>query len=68
MGTVGLKHIGRGTAEFAITVRSVAQGKGYAQYGMQKILAYGIRDLRLEAVYWCVSPENGRSVSFYDKN
>ena len=68
MGTVSLKHIGQGTAEFAITVRSVAQGKGYAQYGMQKILAYGIRDLGLEAVYWCVSPENGRAVRFYDKN
>lgn len=68
MGTVSLKHIGQGTAEFAITVRSVAQGKGYAQYGMQKILDYGIHDLGLEAVYWCVSPENGRAVRFYDKN
>lgn len=68
MGTVSLKHIGQGTAEFAITVRSVAQGKGYAQYGMEKILDYGICNLGLEAVYWCVSPENGRAVRFYDKN
>lgn len=68
MGTVSLKHIGQGIAEFAITVRSIAQGKGYAQYGMQEILAYGIHDLGLKAVYWCVSPENGRAVRFYDKN
>lgn len=68
MGTVSLKHIANRTAEFAITVRKAAMGKGYSAYGMKTILLYGIRELGLEAIYWCVSPENKRAVQFYDKN
>ncbi len=70
MGTVSLKHIDRThkTAEFAITFRACAQGKGYASWGMRAILEKGIRELGLEEIYWCVSPVNGRAVHFYDKN
>lgn len=68
MGTVSLKHIGQGCAEFAITVRAEAMGKQYACFGMKEILNYGIRELKLDAIYWCVSPENKRAVRFYDKN
>lgn len=68
MGTVSLKHIHEGTAEFAITVRAVAMGKGYARYGMKEILKYGIVKLELGRIYWCVSPKNQRAVRFYDKN
>ena len=68
MGTVSLKHIENGTAEFAISVRRAAMGKGYAAYGMKTILTYGIQQLGLQAIYWCVSPENQRAVRFYDKN
>ena len=68
MGTVSLKHIHEGMAEFAITVRAVAMGKGYAQYGMRKILEYGITQLMLKRIYWCVSQDNHRAVRFYDKN
>ena len=68
MGTVSLKHIHAGTAEFAITVRACAMGKGYAQYGMAAILEKGIRELGLEKIYWCVSRHNARAVRFYDKN
>ena len=42
MGTVSLKHIHDGTAEFAITVRACAMGKGYSQFGMVSILEIGI--------------------------
>jgi len=68
MGTVSLKHIDRaeGFAEFAITVRAQAMGKGYSRYGMQEILNRGIA-MGLNAIYWCVSPENIRAVRFYDK-
>ncbi len=68
MGTVSLKHIHGGTAEFAITMRKEAMGKGYAAYGMKSILDMGIRQLGLSAIYWCVSRHNARAVRFYDKN
>lgn len=68
MGTVSLKHIGNGTAEFAITVRACAMGRGYSQYGMAAILEMGRVQLGLDAIYWCVSRHNARAVRFYDKN
>ena len=68
MGTVSLKHIHAGTAEFAITVRACAMGKGYSRFAMQRILEHGIRQLGLSAIYWCVSRSNARAVRFYDKN
>ena len=68
MGTVSLKHIHNGTAEFAITVRACAMGKGYSTDGMAAILKHGIENLQLNAIYWCVSQKNLRAVRFYDKN
>lgn len=69
MGTVSLKHLdkARGTAEFAITVRKEAMGRGFSRYGMTRILEMGIRELGLKKIYWCVSPKNVRAVRFYDK-
>lgn len=70
MGTVSLKHIdhANATAEFAITVRAAAMGKGYSRFGMAAILDMGLQELGLSAIYWCVSRENLRAVRFYDKN
>lgn len=70
MGTVSLKQIDKAEriAEFAITIRSCAMGKGFSQYGMKEILRIGMEELNLEAIYWCVSVENRRAVRFYDKN
>lgn len=68
MGTVSLKHVHNGTAEFAITVRACAMGKGYSRYGMAAILDKGLEELGLTAIYWCVSRHNARAVRFYDKN
>lgn len=68
MGTVSLKHIHNGTAEFAITVRKCAMGKGYSHFGMQSVLEIGKRELGLTGIYWCVSIYNQRAVRFYDKN
>lgn len=70
MGTVSLKHINHQhkTAEFAITVRSCAMGKGYSQYAMEEILKIGLRQLGLRAIFWCVSMKNTRALRFYDKN
>lgn len=68
MGTVSLKNIHDKTAEFAITIRKIAMGKGYSKSGMKEIINYGFNKLDLKKIYWCVSPENKRAVKFYDKN
>lgn len=70
MGTVSLKNIDNNSksAEFAITVRSSAMGKGYSWYGMDGIIKRAFRDYGLENVYWCVDKNNTRAVRFYDKH
>ena len=68
MGTVSLKNISNTDAEFAITIRKAAMGKGYSIYGMREIIRIGFENLNLQTIYWCVSPENKRAVCFYDKN
>ena len=68
MGTVSLKNIESGSAEFGITVRKCAMGKGFSYYAMTEILKYGKQELGLNKVYWCVDPDNHRAVRFYDKH
>lgn len=70
MGTVSLKNINvkAGFAEFAITVRKCAMGKGYSSYGMKKIIEYGLEEIGLNSIYWCVRKTNQRAIRFYDKN
>lgn len=70
MGTVSLKNIDifHKNAEFAIVVRKIAMGKGYAIYGMNEILKMGKNDFGLRDIYWCVSRVNLRALCFYDKN
>ncbi len=71
MGTVSLKNIDRELkrAEFAITVRRQAMGKGYAKYGMDEIMRMAFEDpyLELTEIYWCVDRKNARARRFYDK-
>ncbi len=70
MGTVSLKDIDyeNGIAEFAITVRKAAMGKGYSIFGMREIIALGLDKLGLNSIIWCVSKQNLRANRFYDKN
>ena len=68
MGTVSLKHIENGSAEFAITVRAASMGRGYSWFGMERIIEKAFTDFGLECVYWCVSRDNARAVRFYDKH
>ena len=68
LGTVSLKHIKDLSAEFGITVRRCAMGKGISLAAMQQIIRTGLYELGLERIYWCVDPENRRAVRFYDKN
>lgn len=68
MGTVSLKNICDGRAEFAIVMRKCAMKKGYALFGMLEILKKAFNELGLREVYWCVSEKNTRAVRFYEKN
>ena len=68
MGTVSLKNVDGSSAEFAITIRSCAMGKGFSAYGMREIIRIAFEEMKLRCVYWCVAPENRRAVRFYDKN
>ena len=68
MGTVSLKHIEDGAAEFAITIRAEAMSHGYSWFGMESIIDKAFNELDLECVYWCVSRKNIRAVRFYDKH
>lgn len=68
LGTVSLKHIRNQEAEFAITIRKKAMGKGISKEAMKQILDYGLNELGLKRIYWCVSPKNARAVRFYEKN
>ena len=68
MGTVSLKHVQNGSAEFAIIIRTSVMGHGYSKYGMESILKMGFEDMNLQLIYWCVDPVNKRAIRFYDKN
>lgn len=68
MGTVSLKHIAEDTAEFAITVRKCAMGKGFANFGMREVLRIGFEDLGLAQIYWSVNPKSAQASRFYEKH
>lgn len=68
MGTVSLKNIKATSAEFGITVRACAMGKGYSIWAMKEAIKVGFNEYKVEKIYWCVSPDNKRAVRFYDKN
>ena len=68
MGTVSLKNISAGKAEFAIAMRTEAMGKGYASYGMKEIIRIGFDERNLDYIYWNVLRANHRAISFYNKN
>lgn len=69
MGTVSLKNIDliNSIAEFAITVRKSAMGKGYAQYGTKEIIKIAFNKIKIKKVYWYVSKNNKRAIKFYEK-
>lgn len=68
MGTVSLKHITLESAEFGITVRKCAMGKGYSDFGMKEIIRIGFEQYSLKSIFWCVDPNNARAIRFYDKH
>lgn len=69
-GTVSLKDIDRDSsaAEFAITIRHSAMGRGISSEAMREIIRLGHDVVGLGLIYWYVNRDNERAVRFYDKN
>ncbi len=69
LGTCSLKHINHElhSAEFAISLRSSAMGKGAASSAMDRLFDYGMKEYGIKMIYWCVTPENIRAIKLYDK-
>lgn len=68
MGTVSLKNIEKNEAEFAITIRKVAMGRGISKKAMAEIIRIGFEEKGLKKIYWYVDSANQRAIKFYDKN
>ena len=69
LGTVSLKNIDQSakTAEYVISLRKRAQGKGYGYEATVKILDYAFCQLNLVRVYLNVFSDNKKAINFYEK-
>lgn len=69
LGTISLKNIEpvKG-AEYAISMRSIAQGKGIASWATKEILKKAFHELALNRVYLNVLSDNEHANQFYIKN
>lgn len=67
LGTISLKEIAHGEAEYAISTRSRAHGTGAAMEATKQILDIAFRELGLNRVYLNVLAENARANAFYRK-
>lgn len=69
MGTISLKHVNKqaGTAEYAISMRKIAQGSGYAKRATEQILKIAFEEWKLNRVYLNVISDNLRAIRFYEK-
>ena len=69
MGTVSLKNIDSkySCAEFAITIRKCAMGKGFSKFAILKIVEIAFEELGLQTVYLNVYSENMKAIKCYEK-
>jgi RimJ/RimL family protein N-acetyltransferase len=69
LGTVSLKHVDEEArnAEYAISLRSYAQGKGVGKFATESILEFAFCHLNLERIYLNVLSDNIRAIAFYRK-
>lgn len=69
LGTISLKDINLTdrNAEFAISLRKKAQGKGIASYATKEILALAFEKFSLERVYLNVLSSNEKAIKLYEK-
>jgi Acetyltransferases, including N-acetylases of ribosomal proteins len=69
LGTISLKNISLTnlSAEYAISTRKCAQGKGIARTATEIILQKGFDELKLHRIYLNVLSNNKRAIRFYEK-
>lgn len=69
LGTVSLKNIDpiAKNGEYAISLRSCAQGIGVGRFATLEILKFAFEKLGLERVYLNVLAENEHAIQFYQK-
>lgn len=69
MGTISLKNISLRDkrAEYAISLRKCAQGKGIAVDATHQLLTLAFQDWTLEKIYLNVLSENLKAIRFYEK-
>ena len=67
LGTISLKDITDGRAEYAISTRKCAHGTGAAMQATKDILRIAFDDLGLDSVFLNVLEENLRANAFYRK-
>ena len=69
LGTISLKNINLAdrNAEYAISLRKSAQGKGIAYFATSKLLKIAFLDFELQKVYLNVLSDNYRAIRLYEK-
>ncbi len=69
LGTVSLKNIDMAsrTAEYAISLRRKAQGRGIAYSATVQILRLAFEEMGLERIYLNVLSENERAIRLYER-
>ena len=69
LGTISLKEVDlvAKNAEYAISLRKRAQGKGIGTEATQKLLKLAFEEFDLERVYLNVLSENRRAMALYEK-
>ena len=69
LGTISLKNIDKKvkSAEYAISMRSVAQGKGIAAKATRLILEKAFQEMQMSRIYLNVLSDNQRAIMLYEK-
>lgn len=69
LGTISLKNISllNASAEYAVSTRKCAHGKGIAGEATRLILKKGFEELQLHRIYLNVLSDNIRAIKFYEK-
>ena len=69
LGTISLKNIDykNKNAEYAISLRRTAIGKGISKKATDLILEKAFKEEKLHKVYLCVASDNIRAIKFYEK-
>lgn len=70
LGTISLKNFDllSRTAEYAVSLRSCAQGKGIGTQATREILRIAFEELHLQRIYLNVLSDNEQAIRLYEKS